>query len=184
MADHSRDRKATSDRTWHLSLSCPCQICPGKWKLGTLGRGGLSIALVCAPYPTNLYFTIKHEGFCTVLFSFQVFFSKFSTSILTTQCFTAHSCNFVRLLRYLFSSSEVFAKKTFKSINKLIFSVMCKWIGINMKPLGKKFSPRAEFRLLRCLSVIIFPLAAPRCPGDNITPRSPHKRGSCFPDSC
>lgn len=53
-----------------------------------------------------------------------------------------------------------------------------------MKPLGKKFSPRAEFRLLRCFSVTIFPLAAPRSAGNNKTPRNPHKRGSCFPDSC
>lgn len=76
VADHSRDRKATSDQTWHLSLSCPCQICPGKRELATLGRGGGRIALVCAPYPTKLYFIIKHEGFFTVLFSFQLFCNK------------------------------------------------------------------------------------------------------------
>lgn len=77
VADHSSDKKATSDQTWHLFLSCPCQICPGKWELGTLGKGGVSMTLVHAPYPiVKLYFTIKHEGFFIILFSFQLFIIK------------------------------------------------------------------------------------------------------------
>lgn len=93
-----------------------------------MGRGGVSTALVHAPYPTKLYFTIKHEGFFTVLFSFQLFFNKRAQSNFPPQSLlaivllhTAHSCNFVRLLIHLFLSAEVFAKKTLRSINKLIF---------------------------------------------------------------
>lgn len=134
--------------------------------------------------PLNYISQSEHEGFFQFFSLFRYFKINFLPQSLLISVFAAHCCNFLRLLRHLFLSAEVFAKKTLKSINKLVFFSGV-WMNRNQyEALGKKFSPRAEFRLLRCLPVIIFPLAAPGSPGDNITVRNPHKRGSTFPDSC
>lgn len=52
---------------------------------------------------------------------------------------------------------------------------------LEKKPL--KFTPRTELRLLGCLSVIIFLLAAPKFLEDSVTPRNPENIGSHF-SSC
>lgn len=48
------------------------------------------------------------------------------------------------------------------------------------KKLLKKFTPRAELRLLGCRAVITFPLTARRFLGDGLTPRNPENMGSHF----